>query len=69
MANPRSQKNPMKNSLVTLVVIVCLLLMKAPGAQADVWNFTGSRYQAMGGTGVAFSDDSLSAHWPSGSGL
>ena len=53
----------MKNSLVTLIVILCMLLMETPVAQADVWNFTGSRYQAMGGTGVAFSDDSLSAYW------
>ena len=53
----------MKNSLVTLIVIVCMLLMEAPGAEANAWNFTGSRYQAMGGTGVAFSDDSLSAYW------
>ena len=32
-------------------------------AIADSWSFVGSRHQAMGGTGVAFSDDSTSAYW------
>lgn len=40
-----------------------LLLFSAFAAHGDTWNFAGSRHQAMGGTGVAFSDDSLSAYW------
>ena len=39
-----------------------LVMLAWPGAAlADQWAFVGSRYQAMGGTGVAFATDSLGA--------
>ncbi|MBW2382678.1 MAG: conjugal transfer protein TraF [Deltaproteobacteria bacterium] len=43
--------------------LICTLLLAPAVAIADSWSFVGSRHQAMGGTGVAFSDDSTSAYW------
>ena len=53
----------MRRSIAILAALAAVLFTRAPVVYADSWNFTGSRYQAMGGTGVAFSDDSLSAYW------
>ena len=53
----------MKKFIAIATAVASMVLMKTPGAEANTFNFTGSRYQAMGGTGVAFSDDSLSAYW------
>ncbi|MCH2187054.1 hypothetical protein MK280_14405, partial [Myxococcota bacterium] len=49
--------------MVSIALLAAFLLAGASTVEANSWNFTGSRYQAMGGTGVAYSDDSLSAYW------
>ncbi len=38
-------------------------ILVAGAASAAPWTFVGSRQQAMGGTGVAFTDDSLANYW------
>ena len=40
-----------------------LVLLFAVAAQAAPWSFVGSRQQAMGGTGVAFTSDSTAIYW------
>ena len=42
------------------------LAMLAPRAAAEDWQIIGSRYQAMGGAGVATVNDSNAAHWNPG---
>lgn len=42
---------------------IALTLGIAGASSAAPWTFVGSRQQAMGGTGVAFTDDSLSNYW------
>lgn len=48
-------------ALRTSVALLALLL--ASSASADTWGFVGAKYQAMGGTGVAFADDSTATYW------
>ena len=44
--------------------LLCLTLLCLTGpAAAEEFVFAGARHQAMGGTGVAFADDSLGAYW------
>ena len=35
-------------------------------ARAEQWSFVGTRYQGMGGAGVAVADDSQAAYWNPG---
>jgi len=53
----------MKQITATTALVTGFILAAVSTVEANSWNFTGSRYQAMGGTGVAYSDDSLSAYW------
>jgi len=54
---------PRPNSLVLFLTAAVGLSMLATSAVADQWSFVGPRYQAMGGTGVAFADDSVAVYW------
>jgi hypothetical protein len=43
--------------------LAVLTFVVAGPAHAGPWNFVGSRQQAMGGTGVAFTSDSTATYW------
>ena len=45
------------------IVSSSLVCLSFGEASAEVWSFVGSRYQAMGGAGVAVVDDSLASYW------
>jgi hypothetical protein len=45
------------------LVLVTLVALNPGVALADQWSFVGSRYQAMGGAGVAIADDSTATYW------
>jgi hypothetical protein len=49
--------------LQLIAASVLLLVAWSNVAAANQWAFIGSRHQAMGGTGVAFANDSLGAYW------
>ncbi len=51
--------------LLTLVTSFTAVAAALP-ASSEVWSFVGSRYQAMGGAGVAVVDDSLAQYWNPG---
>ena len=42
---------------------LALVLFAGGAASAGEWNLVGSRYQAMGGAGVAVVDDALASYW------
>jgi hypothetical protein len=50
--------------------VLCLIALAAIGAarivEAAEWQFIGSRYQAMGGAGIAMADESLALYWNPG---
>ena len=58
----RTQKRILFRALLGLLA----LAMLAPRAAAEDWQIIGSRYQAMGGAGVATVNDSNAAHWNPG---
>lgn len=49
--------------LASSICLFATLALPLGTARADTWAFVGSRYQAMGGTGVAFSEDSTTTYW------
>lgn len=50
-------------SAMRVVATIALALALASPAAADTWGFVGARHTAMGGTGVAFADDSTATYW------
>jgi hypothetical protein len=51
---------------ITIFTFVLLQLACPRVAEATEWQFIGSRYQGMGGAGVAVVDDSLAMYWNPG---
>ena len=51
---------------VIAATLLALALTPAFAARAEEWSFVGSRYQAMGGAGVALVDDNHASYWNPG---
>ena len=60
MPRTRGSFRSARRALFTTVAVSVAWLYPG-GASAEVWSFVGSRYQAMGGAGVAVVDDSLAS--------
>ncbi len=52
--------------LCTATAVLVLGTSLASTARAEEWAILGSRYQAMGGAGVAVVNDNHAAHWNPG---
>ncbi len=59
---------PPRASTPAIVIFVFALLAMGSSrvAEGSEWQFIGSRYQGMGGAGVAVVDDSLALYWNPG---
>ena len=53
-------------SVTAAATLLALTLTPAFGARAEEWSFVGSRYQAMGGAGVAIVNDEHAPYWNPG---
>ena len=52
--------------LLVAATVLCIHAGLASTARAEEWAIQGSRYQAMGGAGVAIVNDNTAAHWNPG---